>query len=48
MYHGRDIAGGAATVLDMPLNSSKTLRSVTLKTIANDVVIGLMAITLLR
>jgi hypothetical protein len=42
------IDGGAATVLDLPLNSSKTLKRVTVKTIANDVVIGLMGITLLR
>ncbi|OCX51986.1 hypothetical protein BEL04_16895 [Mucilaginibacter sp. PPCGB 2223] len=42
------IDGGAATVLDMPLNPSKTLKSITLKTIANDVVIGLMSITLAR
>jgi len=42
------IDGGAATVLDMPLNPSKTLKSVTLKTITNDVVIGLMSMTLAR
>lgn len=47
-YNGKEIEGGAATVLDMPLNASKTLKSVTLKTVANDVVIGLMAVTLLR
>lgn len=42
------IDGGAATVLDMPLNPSKTLKSITLKTIANDVVVGLMSVTLAR
>ncbi len=42
------IDGGAATVLDMPLNEKKQLKSLILKTIANDVVIGLMSITLLR
>ncbi|AOW09971.1 DUF4450 domain-containing protein [Flavobacterium gilvum] len=47
-YNGKGIEGGAATVLDMPLNPSKTLKNITLKTIANDVVIGLMAVTLLR
>lgn len=47
-FNGKKIVGGAATVLDMPLDSSKTLKSLTLKTIANDVVIGLMAITLSR
>ena len=47
-YNGKEIEGGAATVLDLPLNPSKTLKSITLKTLANDVVIGLMSITLLR
>ncbi|MEO9032881.1 MAG: DUF4450 domain-containing protein [Ginsengibacter sp.] len=42
------IDGGAATVLDMPLNTSKTLKSLTVKTLANDVVIGLMSVTLQR
>ena len=42
------IDGGAATVLDMPLNKSKTLKSLTLKTLANDVVIGLISVTLQR
>jgi hypothetical protein len=47
-FNGKKIPGGAATVLDMPLDESKTLKSLTLKTVANDVVIGLMAVTLLR
>ena len=42
------IDGGAATVLDMPLDASKELKSLTLKTLANDVVIGLMSVTLHR
>lgn len=46
--NGKKIPGGAATVLDMPLDASKTLQSISLKTIANDVVIGMMAITLQR
>lgn len=45
-WNGKKIEGGAATVLDMPLNPKKTLKSLTLKTLANDVVIGLMSITL--
>lgn len=44
---GHLIAGGAATVLDLPLDSTKTLQSLSLKTLANDVVIGLMSITLI-
>lgn len=42
------VDGGAATVLDMPLNKNKTLQSINLITTANEVVIGLMAITLVR
>ena len=42
------IPGGAATVLDLPLDDTKTLKSLTLKTLANDVVIGLMGITLTK
>ena len=42
------IEGGAATMLDMPLNASKELKSLTLQTLANDVVIGLMSVTLQR
>ena len=47
-YSGKMIEGGAATVLDMPLNSTKTLKYLKLQTIANDVVIGLMGVTLVR
>jgi hypothetical protein len=42
------IDGGAATVLDLPLDKNKELKSLVVRSIANDVVIGLMAITLLR
>ena len=44
--YGREIPGGAAQMLHMPLNPRKRLRSLTLRTLSNDVVIGLMAITL--
>lgn len=44
--YGREIPGGAATILTMPLNPSKKVKSFTLTTLSNDVVIGLMAITL--
>lgn len=47
-FSNRGIDGGAATVLDLPLNPEKELQSVTLKTVANDVVIGLMSMTLIR
>ena len=42
------IKGGAATVLDLKIDSSKELKSVTLKTTASEVVIGLMAITIIK
>lgn len=40
------IPGGAAQLIDMPLNPKKKLRSLTLRTLANDVVMGVMSITL--
>lgn len=40
--------GGAATVLDLPLREDKELKSLTVRTLANEVVIGLMAVTLKR
>lgn len=45
---GAKIPGGAATVLDLPLDARKELRSLTLRTLGNEVVIGLMAVTLER
>ena len=42
------IDGGAATVLDMPLHPHKTLDHLVLRTTANDVVIGLMSLTLIK
>ena len=42
----RGIPGGAAQILKMPLRRSKRLQSITLETLSNDVVIGLMAVTL--
>ena len=43
---GGEIKGGAATMLCMPLNRKKKLQLLTLRTLSNDVVIGLMAVTL--
>ena len=40
------LPGGAATMLDMPLNPKKKLRSLTLRALSNEVVIGLMGVTL--
>ena len=44
--YGREIPGGAAQLLHMPLNPRKKLRSLTVRTLSNDVVIGLMGVTL--
>ena len=44
--YGRAIEGGAGVILDMPLDVSKELSHLTLETLSNDVVIGLMGITL--
>jgi hypothetical protein len=42
----RTIPGGAAQLLGMRLNAKKKLVGLTLRTLSNDVVIGLMAVTL--
>ena len=47
-YSNRAIDGGAATLLDLPLDSSKQLQSMELIAVANDAVIGLISLTLLR
>lgn len=44
----RAIEGGAAMLLDIPLNQHKSLKSLRLRAVANDVVIGLMGVTLCR
>jgi hypothetical protein len=46
--NGKTIRGGAATVLDLPLDNSKELKSLTVHTLCNEVVIGLMSATLAR
>jgi hypothetical protein len=45
---GRAVPGGAATVLDLPLDGTKELKSLTVRSLANEVVIGLMSVTLQR
>jgi hypothetical protein len=45
---GGKVSGGAATVLDLPMRGDKELQSLTVRTLANEVVIGLMAVTLKR
>lgn len=45
---GSTVAGGAATVLDVVLDPTKEVKSLTVRAIANEVVIGLMSATLER
>ncbi len=42
------IDGGAGTILDLPLDGSKTLKKLRIKAIANEVIIGMMSFTLVR
>jgi hypothetical protein len=42
------VDGGLATMMDLPLNVEKELKNLKIKTIANEVVIGLMSATLVR
>jgi len=43
---GRPIPGGAATVLSITLDPKRELESITVRSLANEVVIGLMSATL--
>ncbi|ACB77542.1 DUF4450 domain-containing protein [Opitutus terrae] len=45
---GGRFPGGAATVLELPLDPTRELRSLTVRALANEVVVGLMAATLVR
>ncbi|MCG2615878.1 DUF4450 domain-containing protein [Terrimonas sp. NA20] len=47
-FTNRAVDGGAATVLDLPLDDSRELKSITIKAVAKDVLIGLIALTLQR
>ncbi|GAB3010246.1 hypothetical protein GCM10027051_09840 [Niabella terrae] len=47
-FTDRAIAGGAATVLDLPLRGDRNLKSLTLRTLSNEVLIGLMSVSLKR
>ena len=46
--HTKKIDGGAATLLGLSLDPTKELKCLRLKTLSNDLVIGLMAVTLQR
>lgn len=47
-FSNRMIEGGAATILYLKIDPSKALKSVTIKTTASEVVIGLMSITIIK
>ena len=44
--YGREIPGGAGLLLCLPLDNRKQLKSLTVRTLSNDIVIGLMGVTL--
>ena len=44
----RELDGGAATLLELPLDANKQLSHLVLETVSNEVVIGLMSITVQR
>lgn len=45
--YGRELKGGAAQMLTMPLDPNKKVKKFTLRCLSNDIVIGIMGITLL-
>lgn len=44
--YGRKIEGGAGIVIDFPVNPNKELKSLKLEALANEVVVGLLALTI--
>jgi hypothetical protein len=42
------VEGGAGTIIDIPLNKNKNLKSIEVKAVANEVIIGIMSLTLNR
>lgn len=47
-FTDRQVEGGAATILDLPIDPTKELKSIKLTAVSNDVVIGMMSATVLR
>ncbi|MEC5174943.1 DUF4450 domain-containing protein [Chryseobacterium nepalense] len=47
-FTDRQVDGGSATILDLPINPNKELKSVKLTAVSNDVVIGMMSATVLK
>jgi hypothetical protein len=46
--YGRLLDGGAAQILSMPLNNKKKVSKLSMRCLSNDIVVGIMAVTLLR
>lgn len=47
-FTDRAVEGGAATILDLPINPNKELKTIQLTAVSNDVVIGMMSATVLK
>lgn len=47
-FTDRQVDGGAATILDLPLDPNKELKTIKLTAVSNDVVIGIMSATVLK
>lgn len=47
-FTDRQMDGGAATILDLPIDPNKELKSIKLTAVSNDVVIGMMSATVLK
>lgn len=47
-FTDRQVDGGAATILDVPIDPNKELKTIKLTAVSNDVVIGMMSATVLK
>lgn len=47
-FTDRQVDGGSATIMDLPIDANKELKSIKLTAVSNDVVIGMMSATVLR
>ncbi|PZU02468.1 MAG: glycogen debranching protein, partial [Chryseobacterium sp.] len=47
-FTDRQVDGGAATILDLPIDANKELKSIKLTAVSNDVVIGMISATVLK
>jgi len=47
-FTDRQVDGGSATILDLPIDPNKELKSIKLTAVSNDVVIGMMSATVLK